>query len=143
EANLVRIRDVIAENERQIRSLSRQASKAKRYQSLFSDVKTLELHLTHKQWRELRAEKSELNTSIQTLRLQQDELEDAIEKRQAQMASARVEYQEIEHRLSELQSQLARTENEISTATNRIEFNGERAHELSVLIKKNEDDIAL
>ena len=143
EANLVRIRDVIAENERQIRSLSRQASKAKRYQSLFSDVKTLELHLTHKQWRELRAEKSELNTSIQALRLQQDELEDAIEKRQAQMASARVEYQEIEKRLSELQSQLSRIENEISTATNRIEFNGERAHELSVLIKKNEDDIAL
>ena len=142
EANLVRIRDVIAENERQIRSLSRQASKAKRYQSLFSDVKTLELHLTHKQWRELRAEKSELNTSIQALRLQQDDLEDSIEKRQAQMAAARVEYQEIENRLNELQSQLARIENEISTATNRIEFNGERTHELTILIKKNEEDIA-
>ena len=87
EANLVRIRDVIAENERQIRSLSRQASKAKRYQGLFDDVKTLELHLSHKQWRELRAEKSELNTSARALRLQQDELESAIEKRQAEMAS--------------------------------------------------------
>ena len=49
EANLVRIRDVIAENERQIRSLSRQASKAKRFQTFFEDVKTLELHLGHKQ----------------------------------------------------------------------------------------------
>jgi len=142
EANLVRIRDVIAENERQIRSLSRQASKAKRYQGLFDDVKTLELHLSHKQWRELRAEKSELNTSARALRLQQDELEEAIEKRQAQMASARVEYQQIERRLTDLQSQLARLENEISSANNRIEFNGERAHELSVLIKKNQEDIA-
>lgn len=142
EANLIRIRDVIAENERQIRSLSRQASKAKRYQGLFDDVKTLELHLSHKQWRELRAEKSELNTSINTLRVQQDNLEDDIEKRQAQMAAARVEYQEIENRLSELQAELARLENEIGTANNRIEFNGERTHELSVLIKRNEENIA-
>jgi len=141
EANLVRIRDVIAENERQIRSLSRQASKAKRFQTFFQDVKTLELHLSHKQWREIRAEKAELKTSIKNLRLQQDELEDAIEKRQAQMAAARVEYQEIETRLSELQGELARLENEISNANNRIEFNGERTHELSILIKKNETDI--
>ncbi|MCG8599230.1 MAG: chromosome segregation protein SMC [Verrucomicrobiales bacterium] len=138
EANLVRIRDVIAENERQIRSLSRQASKAKRYQSLFDDVKTLELHLNHKQWRELIAEKSEMNTSINALRLQQDEMEDKIEKRQAEMASARVEYQEIENRLTALRSQLARLEGEIAGANNRIEFNGERTHEHSLLIKKNE-----
>jgi chromosome segregation protein len=141
EANLVRIRDVIAENERQIRSLSRQASKAKRYQSLFDDVKTLELHLSHKQWRELIAEKSEMNTSINALRLQQDELEDAIEKRQAEMASARVEYQEIENRLTDLRSSLARLEGEIAGAKNRIEFNGERTHEHSLLIKKNESTI--
>lgn len=141
EANLVRIRDVIAENERQIRSLSRQASKAKRYQSLFDDVKTLELHLSHKQWRELLAQKSELNTSVHGLRMQQDELEDAIEKRQAQMAAARVEYQEIENRLTDLQSQLARLDNEIGGANNRIEFNGERTHEHSILIKKNEASI--
>ena len=141
EANLVRIRDVIAENERQIRSLSRQASKAKRFQTFFHDVKTLELHFSHKQWREIRAEKSELITSVRNLRLQQDELEDAIEKRQAKMAAARVEYQEIESRLSELQGVLASLENEISNATNRIEFNGERTHELSVLIEKNERDV--
>ncbi len=141
EANLVRIRDVIAENERQIRSLSRQASKAKRYQGLFDDVKTLELHLSHKQWRELRGEKSELTTSTRNLRLQQDELEDAIEKRQAEMAAARVEYQEIENRLTQLQSQLARLDNEVTNASNRIEFNGERTHELTLLIKKNEEDL--
>ncbi len=142
EANLVRIRDVIAENERQIRSLSRQASKAKRYQSLFDDVRVLELHLGHKKWREIRAEKSELSTSIRQFSLRQDELEDAIEKRQAEMASARVEYQEIERRLSELQALLARLDNETGTATNRIEFNVERAHELSVRIRQNEEEIA-
>ncbi len=140
EANLVRIRDIVSENERQIRSLSRQASKAKRYQTLHDDVKTLDLHLSHKQWRELLAEKSELNTSVRGLRLQQDELEDSIEKRQAQMAAARYEYQEIENRLGELNSQLAKLQNEVSSAHNRIEFNGERTHEQSMLIRKNEEE---
>ncbi len=142
EANLVRIRDVIAENERQIRSLSRQASKAKRYQALYDDVRVLELHLSHKKWREIHAEKSELSTSIRQFSLRQDELEDAIEKRQAEMAAARVEYQEIERRLAELQTLLARLENETSSATNRIEFNVERVHELSLRIRQNEEEIA-
>lgn len=142
EANLVRIRDVIAENERQIRSLSRQASKAKRYQSLFDDVRTLELHLGHKKWREIRAEKSELSNSIRQFTVRQDELEDAIEKRQAEMAAARVEYQEIERRLAELQALLAKLENEVGNAANRIEFNGERTHEHSIRIRQNEEEIA-
>ena len=142
EANLVRIRDVIAENERQIRSLSRQASKAKRYQSLFDDVRTLELHLGHKKWREIRAEKSELSNSIRQFTLRQEELEDAIERRQAEMASARVEHQEIERRLAELQTLLSRLENEVSNAGNRIEFNGERTHEHSIRIRQNEEEIA-
>ncbi len=141
EANLVRIRDIVSEGERQIRSLSRQASKAKRYQNLHGDVRTLDLHLSHRQWRELRAEKSELNTSVRALRLEQDEIEDAIETRQAKMASARYEYQEIENRLTELQGLLSRIENEVSTANNRIEFNGERSHEQAMLIRKNEEEI--
>lgn len=142
EANLVRIRDIIAENERQIRSLSRQASKAKRYQTLHSDVRTLELHLSHKQWRELRAEQAELSTSVRALRLQQEGLEETIEKRQAHMATARVEYQVVERRLSELQAELARLDHEVKSARDRIEFNGERAHEFAVLIRKNETGIA-
>lgn len=142
EANLVRIRDIIAENERQIRSLSRQASKAKRYQTLHSDVRTLELHLSHKQWRELRAEQAELSTSVRALRVQQESLEETIEKRQAHMATARVEYQVVERRLSELQAELARLDHEVKSAQDRIEFNGERAHEFAVLIRKNENGIA-
>lgn len=142
EANLIRIRDVIAENERQIRSLSRQASKAKRYQTLADDVRILELHLSHKKWRELRAEKSELSGSIHQFTLRQDTLEDAIETRQAEMAGARVEHQEIERRLGELRSQLSRLEHEIASSRDRINFHAERAHELSALITKNEGDIA-
>ncbi|MDF1812499.1 MAG: chromosome segregation protein SMC [Verrucomicrobiales bacterium] len=141
EANLVRVRDIIAEEERQIRSLSRQASKAKRFQILQEEVRVLDLHHSHRLWRELRAGGAEMSTSSHNLRVDQDALEEDIETKQTEMASARFEHQELESRLSELQGQIAHIDNEVDTAKNRIEFNGERAHEQSILIKKNEEDI--
>ncbi|MCB1232919.1 MAG: chromosome segregation protein SMC [Verrucomicrobiae bacterium] len=141
EANLVRLRDIVEEVERQMRSLQRQAGKARRYQVLHTDVKVLDLHYSHKLWREQRAEKAELETSIAALREQQDGLEIHVEEEQGAITEARQALQEIDARVSQLQSQLREKENAIQNATNRIEFNTERAHELSVLIKQNEGDI--
>ena len=141
EGNLVRVRDIISEEERQIRSLSRQASKAKRFQLLQEEVTVLDLHFSHRQWREYLAGMSELTVSSRNLRQEQDQLEEEIDKKQAAMASARFEYQELEGRLSELQGQISQIDNEIDSARNRIQFNSERFQEQSVLIQKNEEDI--
>ena len=141
EANLVRLRDIVEEVERQMRSLQRQAGKARRYQTLHSDVKVLDLHLSHKQWREQLAEKEELETSIRSLRQTQEELEADIEQRQEAVIASRRDYQEIESRLTALQREIAEKENEVQTAKNRIEFMAERSHELSILIRQNETDI--
>lgn len=141
EVNLVRIRDIIAENERQIKSLSRQASKAKRYRVLHTDVKVLDMHLSHKHWREFRAEKAELETSIRTLRTQQDELEDAIEAKQDAMKSSRQKYQEIETQINELQGFAIERQNQIQSSRNRIDFNAERSQELQTQIEQHESDI--
>lgn len=142
EANLVRLRDIVEEVERQMRSLQRQAAKARRYQSLHHDVRVLELHFGHKQWREHRAEMSELENSIRLLRQQQTELESAVEEDQESVLEARRVYQEIETRIARLQTAIQEKENSIQTATGRIEFNTERSHELSVLIHQNEEDIS-
>ena len=141
EANLVRLRDIVDEVERQMRSLQRQAGKARRYQTLHHDVKILDLHHSHRSWREQRAEKSELETSIAALRKQQDDLEGEVEREQQEILAARQLHQEIEIRISQLQGEIREKENTIQGATNRIEFNTERAHELSVLIRQNEGDI--
>jgi chromosome segregation protein len=142
EANLVRLRDIVEEVERQMRSLQRQAGKAKRYQILHHDVKVLDLHYGHKLWREQRAEKAELENSIRLLRQQQSELEAAVEEDQSAVLEARRVNQEIETRIARLQAAIQEKESAIQAATGRIEFNAERAHELSVLIKQNEEDIA-
>ena len=141
EANLLRLTDIVEEVERQMRSLQRQAGKARRFQVLHDDVKVLDLHLSHRHFRHYRAEKSELDTSISSLRSQQDELEAIVEQRQETVSVARAAFQEVESRIAEARSGLNEQQNIIQGATNRIEFNTERAHELSVLIKQSEAEI--
>jgi len=141
EANLLRLTDIVEEVERQMRSLQRQAGKARRFQVLHDDVKVLDLHLSHRHFRHHRAEKSELDTSISSLRAQQDELEAIVEQRQETVSEARAAFQEVESRIAEARSGVNEQQNIIQSATNRIEFNTERAHELSVLIKQSEAEI--
>src|SRR6058998_2214192 len=56
EANLLRIGDVIKEVKRQIGSLQRQAGKARRYQTLLVDLRTLDTHHSRKQLESLETE---------------------------------------------------------------------------------------
>ncbi len=141
EANLVRLADIIGEVERQMRSLQRQAGKARRFKTLHTDLKVLDLHYSHRTWREHQAERSELDNSIRSLREAQTTLETEIEQGQQGLTSARDEYQSIESKIGETQRSVAEQENAVHSAQSRIEFNAERAKELSTLIEQNTADI--
>ena len=67
EANLLRVNDIIEEVKRQINSVNRQASKARRYKELLVDVSTLDTHHSHRKYEEHEAERGELRTSISSL----------------------------------------------------------------------------
>ncbi|MBJ7285191.1 MAG: AAA family ATPase, partial [Akkermansiaceae bacterium] len=60
EANLLRVSDVLAEQERRMNSLRRQVAKARRYQALAADTRVLDSHLGHRKFVELSAERDEL-----------------------------------------------------------------------------------
>ena len=142
EANLLRHTDIIEEVERQMRSLQRQAGKARRFQALHTDVKVLDLHLSHRHFRQFRAEHGELVNSISSLRQQQDELEAIVEQRQQSVTTAREAHQQVESRMNEIRSDLSEQRSTIQAATSRIEFNTERMHEHDVLIRQHEEEIA-
>ncbi len=65
EANLLRVQDIIKEVRRQIGSLQRQASKARRYQAFMQDLRIFDVHLSHKNYRQLSEELTTIRQQLE------------------------------------------------------------------------------
>src|SRR5256712_1617200 len=72
DANLLRIGDIIKEVKRQIGSLQRQAGKARRYQALLADLKTLDTHASRREFETLDASLASAHEETDRLRETQE-----------------------------------------------------------------------
>jgi len=142
EANLLRVSDVLAEQERRMNSLRRQVAKARRYQALAADTRVLDTHLGHKKFVELSAERAELEVSIRGLEVRDTELEMQLPAKEQAVAEARSEARVFEGELAELRQQLNEHRNALNSASGRMAFNDERKAELESRIRQNHEDIA-
>ncbi|MCP5536567.1 MAG: chromosome segregation protein SMC [Akkermansiaceae bacterium] len=141
EANLLRVSDVLAEQERRMNSLKRQVAKARRYQELATDVRILDTHLSHRKYTEYTAELSELENSIHSLEVRETELEVGLPEKEQAVVKARDAAQSLEAELSEIRQQLNHHTNAASAAESRIAFNKERQAELEARVSQNQSDI--
>ncbi len=141
EANLLRVSDVLAEQERRMNSLRRQVAKARRYQALAIDVKILDTHLSHKKYLELSAELGELKTSIHSLDVKETEIEQQIPGKEELVAEARAIARGFESELAELRQRLNEHRNQLTSAQGRVAFNAERKSELEGRIRQNLEDV--
>ncbi|MEM6910672.1 MAG: chromosome segregation protein SMC [Verrucomicrobiota bacterium] len=142
EANLLRVADIISEVERQMRSLQRQAAKAKRFQALHANVRVLETHHAHRQYRELKAQEGELATSIASRRQQQEGLEADSETVESEVESAREQLHQQESALAANQEARMTRRNEIEQARQRRGFCEERIEGLESQIEQNRSEIS-
>ena len=142
EANLLRVSDVLAEQERRMNSLRRQVAKARRYQALAADTRVLDTHLGHRKFVELSAERAELETSIHGLEVRDTELQMQLPAREVAVSEARSEARTFEGELAELRQQLNEHRNALTSASGRMAFNEERKAELESRIRQNHEDIA-
>jgi chromosome segregation protein len=142
EANLLRVSDVLAEQERRMNSLKRQVAKARRYQALAADTRVLDTHLGHKKFVELTAERDELTVSIRGLEVRDTELEMQLPAKEEAVTEARTAARIFEGALAELRQRLNEHRNALNSATGRMAFNDERKAELESRIRQNHEDIA-
>jgi chromosome segregation protein len=141
EANLLRVSDVLAEQERRMNSLKRQVAKARRYQALAADTRVLDTHLGHRKFIELTAERDELLTSIRGLEVRDTELSTQLPAKEEAVNAARAAARVFEGELAEIRQRLNEHRNALSSAEGRIAFNEERKHELESRIRQNREDI--
>ena len=142
EANLLRVSDVLAEQERRMNSLKRQVAKARRFQSLSTDHRILDTHLAHKRYVEITAERAELTNSIRSLDAQDSHLERQLPEKEEAVSEARSAARLFESELAELRQQLNEHRNALASAEARIAFNNERKAELEGRISQNHSDIS-
>ena len=142
EQNLLRINDIVQEVKRQISSLERQASKARRYKEVFEELKEKELSLAVFQKRELLKHKEEMTASLQKLECEESACLAALKAEEAATASRQSELKNLEGELLEIKNKKLGLENEIARANQHIDFNRERLVELEASGKFYENQAA-
>ena len=142
ESNLVRVQDIIKEVKRQIGSLQRQAAKARRYQSILSDLRIFDTHISHKNYRQLSNEletlKNQLNQGEEARQIHEVE----IAQQESELSSFRQRLQELEAEAGTIRDGMQSLRNRIFSAENRISTNHERSSEATVLIDRHRLDIS-
>jgi len=142
EANLLRIGDVIKEVKRQIGSLQRQAGKARRYQALHADLRVLETHHASKQLASLERDLAASREEIERLMHSEKDARAKIDDGENALAEERSALDKIDTEIADSRAELQRLDSEIAAHRNRIEFNCQRAQELSELIERARRDVA-
>jgi chromosome segregation protein len=141
DLNLTRLTDVIGEVERQLNSLQRQAAKARRHQTLSADLRILETHLGHAQFRQLAAELEGVRLELTRLRAEQAEAEVALAAGEARLAGERAALQNLAGRLQDARTVAQESRDRLLSAENQREFNRERAGQSQALSDRYEVEL--
>ncbi len=132
--NLMRVSDIVAELDKRMGALRRQAQKAERYRKYKSEVKDIELWKAAHRWLELAGESGLVGGRLGEARGELDEARGAWTVKDAHVISERAELSVEERRLVTLQEQVYELENRIRLGDSKIGFERREAEDLDVRI---------
>ena len=130
ETNLVRVNDIMREVKRQIGSLQRQAGKARRYQSLTTDLKVLELNFVRRQHDQIAGAQSDLQEKLGSLESRWQETVSALEEGEAAVAGHRTRLTELEQHVESARQSMQSIRDRMVQAQSRAAHNSEICDQL-------------
>ncbi len=142
EANLLRGEDILREVKRQIASLQRQASKARRYRALQSDLQILDTHLSKRRFESLDEERCAAEQEIERLTEATGETTALIQAQEVALVAKRLNLEEIELRASGARERAQELRSQMANGEARVGFNRERIIEAEAIIRRHGEEIA-
>ncbi len=112
-ANLVRLRDITFELERQLASLERQAKKAERHRALTNELRGLELASAAHQWQQLQSENSGVGDRLQSLNERETATAAELATVETGIETGRLQLAEIEREVASAQERAFALQNAI------------------------------
>ena len=142
DANLLRLEDIVGEVRRQIASLQRQATKARRYQEIFAELKEAELKLARHQYGLLTAEILMLQERGDSSRDAHSALTLAVEEEDRALGALRSELELLEFETAKVRDLLNEARMASERGAQKEKTNTLRVEEFSVLRENCRVEIA-
>jgi chromosome segregation protein len=121
QQNLLRVGDIVAEIERNLGSLKRQAAKAERFISYRNELEDLQLHDAAHKFLELRGWIVLEQSEVDRLTLEADEAKASLAAREAELETARLEAHAAEQTLEQANAAAFAADNEVRAEEAAIE----------------------
>ena len=129
--NLARVNDIVVEVEKQLASLKRQASKARRYSEIREQMRGIVRQMLAGKARELDAEAERVNTHLTEITATETQRAQAIHEQEAEQDRLSQRIYCLDGEIRQNQNILNQTALEVDRCENRIAFNRTRSVELA------------
>ncbi|HEU5411562.1 MAG TPA: chromosome segregation protein SMC [Candidatus Acidoferrales bacterium] len=142
KVNLSRVNDILVEVEKQLASLKRQASKARRYAELRDEMRGLMRTVLASKARQLEIEVERLESALAELVAAESAESAAIREIEAEQERLDVRNYELETELRQIHNLLNQSALELDRAENRIAFNREQEAQIASRVSQLAAEIA-
>jgi chromosome segregation protein len=129
--NLSRVNDIVAEVEKQLGSLKRQAAKARRYSEIRDQMRGIVRQMLAGKARELEAEAERTGKQLEELTAAESQRATAIQQQEGEQDRLNQRIYELDAEIRQNQNILNLTALEVDRSENRIAFNRQRGAELA------------
>lgn len=131
KVNLSRVNDIVVEVEKQLGSLKRQASKARRYSEIREQMRGIVRQMLAGKARELDAEAERIAANLEQLTAEETRRATEIQQQEGEHDRLNQRIYELDAELRQNQNVLNQTALEVDRTENRMAFNRQRTEELA------------